>query len=150
MKYKNLCVHSKGALVVLATSILLTTTTIITGGLSTQFIESYSYIIFAAVGLHYLFYPLLCLLGEKWMRYKVILVGIILMFVGFLIILVTLVTTHFINLNSIVVVCICLVESVFTSLDMVYMKLILFNLLPINFSLQHLRSYVFLCIGVYT
>ena len=96
---------------VLATSILLTTTTIISGGLSTQFIESYSYIIFAAVGLYYLFYPLLGLLGEKWMRYKVILVGVMLTFVGFLIILVTLVTIYFINLNRIVVVCICLVVS---------------------------------------
>ena len=113
MKYKNVCVHSKGALVVLATSILLTTTTIISGGLSTQFIESYSYIIFAAVGLHYLFYPLLGLLGEKWMRYKVVLVGIILTFVGFIIILVTLVAIHFINLNKIVVVCICLFGSSF-------------------------------------
>ena len=113
MKYKNVCVHSKGALVVLATSILLTTTTIITGGLSTQFIENYSYVIFVAVGLHYLFYPLLGLVGEKWMRYKVILVGIILTFVGFLIILVTLLTIHFINLNKTVVVCISLVLSAF-------------------------------------
>ena len=111
MKYKNVCVHSKGALVVLATSILLTTTTIISGGLSTHFIESYTYIIFAAAGLYYLFYPLLGLLGEKWMRYKVILVGVMLTFVGFLIILVTLVTIYFINLNRIVVVCICLVVS---------------------------------------
>ena len=111
MKYKNVCVHSKGALVVLATSILLTTTTIISGGLSTHFIESYSYIIFAAAGLYYLFYPLLGLLGKKWMRYKVILVGVMLTFVGFLIILVTLVTIYFINLNRIVVVCICLVVS---------------------------------------
>ena len=98
---------------VLATSILLTTTTIISGGLSTQFIESYSYIILAAVGLHYLFYPLLGLLGEKWMRYKVILVGVMLTFVGFLIILVTLVAIHLINLNKIVVVCICLFGSSF-------------------------------------
>ena len=89
---------------------LLISTTII-GGLSTNFIDNYSYVIFATVGLHYLSYPLLCLLGEKWMRYKVILVGIILMFAGFLITMVTLMTTHFIPLNVIVAVSICLVTT---------------------------------------
>ena len=82
MNYKNVCVRSKGALVVLAMSMLLTTTII---GLSTNFTDNYSYAIFAAIGLHYLSYPLLGLLGEKWMRYKVLLVGIILLFVGFFI-----------------------------------------------------------------
>ena len=72
MKYKNLCVHSKRPLVVLATSILLSTTTLI-GDLLTKLIIAYYYVIFAAVGLHYLFYPLL---GKKWMRCKVLLVGI--------------------------------------------------------------------------
>ena len=83
MNYKNICISSKGALVVLATSILLSTTVILSGGLSTNFIDNYSYVIYAVVSLHYLSYPLLGLLGEKWMRYKVILVGIILIFVGF-------------------------------------------------------------------
>ena len=111
MNYKNVCVHSKGALVVLAISMLLTTTTIISGGLSTNFIDNYSYAIFAAIGLHYLSYPLLGLLGEKWVRYKVILVGIILMFVGFFIAIVTLITLNFLHLNGIAVVGICLVAS---------------------------------------
>ena len=110
MKYKNVCVHSKGALVVLATSILLSTTAII-GGLLTKLIENYSYITFAAIGLRYIFYPLLGLLGEKWMRYKVLLVGIILTFVGFFISMVILVALHFLHLNSIAVVGICLVLS---------------------------------------
>ena len=110
MKYKNVCVHSKGALVVLATSILLSTTAII-GGLLTKLIENYSYITFAAIGLHYIFYPLLGLLGEKWMRYKVLLVGIILTFVGFFISMAILVALYFLHLNSIAVVGICLVLS---------------------------------------
>ena len=108
MKYRNVCVRSKGALVVVATSMLLISTTIITGGLSTNFIDSYSYVIFAAIGFHYLSYPLLGLLGEKWMRYKVILVGIILMLGGFFIVVVTLVTLYFVHLSDIVVVSICL------------------------------------------
>ena len=108
MKYENLCVHSKGALVVLATSMLLISTTLMSGGLSTTFIDNYSFAIFAVVGLHYLSYPFLGLLGEKWMRYKVILVGIILMFVGFFIVVVTLVILNFTHLNGIAVVSICL------------------------------------------
>ena len=83
----------------------------LSGGLSTNFIDHYSYVIFAVVGLHYLFYPLLGLLGEKWMRYKVLLVGIILIFVGFFISIVTLVILYFVHLNSITVVGICIVVS---------------------------------------
>ena len=109
MNYKNVCVRSKGALVVLAMSMLQTTVTII--GLSANFIDYYSYGIFAAIGLHYLSYPLLGLLGEKWMRYKVILVGIILMFVGFFIGIVTLVTLYFLHLNVISAAGISLVVS---------------------------------------
>ena len=89
---------------VLATSILLSTTTILSGGLSTNFLDNYSYVIFAAIGFHYLFYPLLGLLGEKWMRYKVIFVGLILIFLGFIIIIVTLLTLYFLHLNRIAVV----------------------------------------------
>ena len=109
--YGNICVDSKGALVVVATSILLTITTIITGGLSTKFIVNYSYVLYAAIGLHYIFYPLLGLLGEKWMRYKVVLFGIILIFVGYFIAIATLVTLYFLHLNGIAVVGICLVLS---------------------------------------
>ena len=111
MNFKNVCVSSKGAVVVLATSILLSTTIILSGGLSTNFIDYYSYVIYAVVSLHYLSYPLFGLLGEKWMRYKVLLVGIILMFVGFFITVFALVTLYFVHLNSIAVVGICLVVS---------------------------------------
>ena len=110
MKYKNVCVHSKGALVALTTSILLSTTTIM-GGLLTKLIENFSYVIIAAVGLYYISYPLLGLLGEKWIRYKVLLIGIILLSVGFFISMATLVTLYFVHLNSIAVVGIRLVVS---------------------------------------
>ena len=92
MSFNNVCISSEGLLELLATSILLSTTTMLSGGLSTNFIDNYSYVIFAVVSLHYLSYPLLGLLGEKWMRYKVLLVGIILIFVGFFIVIGTLVT----------------------------------------------------------
>ena len=111
MMYDNVCVGSKGALVVIATSILLTITSVVTGGLSTKFIVNYSYVIYAAIGLHYLFYPLLGLLGEKWMRYKVLLVGIILLFVGFFISIATLVALYFVHLNGIAIFGISLVLS---------------------------------------
>ena len=123
MNYKNVCIRSKGALAVLATSMSLISTTIISGGLSTNFIDNYSYAIFAVIGLHYLSYPLLGLLGEKWMRYKVILVGIILMFAGFFIAMVTLVTLYSVHLNDIAVVSICLVATFPFFWDMVYLKL---------------------------
>ena len=109
MSYKNVCVSSKGALVILATSILLTTSNLILAGLSTTFVDNYSYVIFAGISFHFLFYPLLGLLGEKWMRYKILLVGIILLFVGFFIGIVTFVILYFVHLNSITVVGICLV-----------------------------------------
>ena len=109
MNYKNLCICSKGALVVMVTSMLLITTRILAGCLSTNFINSYSYAIFAVIGLHYLSYPLLGLLIEKWMRYKVILVGKILIFVGFFVVIVTLLTLYFVHLNEIPAVGICLV-----------------------------------------
>ena len=111
MNYKNVCVCSKGALVVLATSMLLTTSIIISGGFSTNFFDNYSYLIFAIVGLNYLSYPLLGLLGEKWMRYKVILVGIILIFIGFFIAMVILVTLYFVHINGIAVSGICSVAG---------------------------------------
>ena len=111
MSYKNVCISSKGALVVVATSILLTTTTLTSGGLSITFVDNYSYVIFAIISFHYLFYPLLGLLGEKWMRYKVLLVGIILIFICFFIGIVTLVILDFVHLNSIIVVGVCLVVS---------------------------------------
>ena len=82
---------------------LLIINTILSGGLSTYFIDHYSYVIFAAIGPDYLSYPLLGLLGEKWMRYKFITVGIIQIFVGFFIVMVSLVTLYFVHLNSITV-----------------------------------------------
>ena len=109
MNYKNVCVCSKGALVVLATSMLLTTTII--SGLSSYFVDNYSYAIFAVIGLHCLSYPLLSLLGEKWMRYRVILVGIMLILAGFFISMVTLVTLYFVHLSGILIVGICLVTA---------------------------------------
>ena len=111
MNYKNVCVRSKGALVVMTTSMLLITTRILSGGLSSNFIDNYLYVIFVVTELHYLSYPLLGLLGEKWMRYKVLLVGIILIFVGFFIGMVTLVILYFAHLNGVAVVGICLVLS---------------------------------------
>ena len=111
MNYKNVCISSKGVLVVMVTSILLTTSNLISGGLSTNFVDNYSYVLFAAISFSFLFYPLLGLLGEKWMRYKVILVGIILMLVGFAIAIVTFVILNFVHLNKIAVVGICLVVS---------------------------------------
>ena len=121
MNYKNACISSKGALVVLAASIILSTIIIISGGLSIYLIDHYSYVLFAVVGLHYLFYPFLGLLGEKWVRYKVLLVGI---FVGFFINIVTLVTLYFVQLNRITVVGICTVLSFPYFLDRVYLKLL--------------------------
>ena len=97
---KYVCVQSKGAQLVLVISILLVNITIISGGLSTHFIDRYSFLIFAAVGLYYLFYPILGLLGEKWMRYKVMIIGIVLICVGFVIITVSFVGLYFLQLNS--------------------------------------------------
>ena len=96
---------------VLATGILLTTGNLISGGLSTTFVDNYSYTIFAVVSFSYFFYPLLGLLGEKWMRYKVLLIGIILIFVGFLIAIVAFVILQFVHLHRVAVVGICLVLS---------------------------------------
>ena len=101
---KYVCVQSKGALLVLVVSILLGNIIIISGGLSTHFIDRYSFLIFAAVGLYYLFYPMLGLLGEKWMRYKVMVIGIVLICVGFVIITVSFVGLYFLQLNSITAV----------------------------------------------
>ena len=101
---KNVCVQSKGALLVLVIGILLANITIISGALSTHFIDRYSFLIFAAIGLYYLFYPILGLLGEKWMRYKVMIIGIVLICVGFVIITVSLVGLYFLQLNSITAV----------------------------------------------
>ena len=87
----------------LVISILLANITNISGALSTHFIERYSFLIFAAIGLYYLFYPFLGLLGEKWMRYKIMIIGIVLICVGFAIIIVCSVCLYFMQLNSITV-----------------------------------------------
>ena len=96
--------NQKEALLVLVISILLANITIVSGALSTHFIDRYSFLIFAGVGLFYLFYPFLGLLGEKWMRYKVMIIGIVLICVGFVIITVCSVGQYFLQLNSITTV----------------------------------------------
>ena len=101
---KNVCARSKGALLVDVISILLANIVIISGGLSTHFTDKYSFLIFAAIGTYYLFYPILGLLGEKWMRYKVMIIGMVLICVGFVIITVSLVVLYYIQLDSISVV----------------------------------------------
>ena len=103
-RYKNVCVQPKGALVVLVISILQTNITIISGALSTHFVDKYTFLIFAAIGLYYIFYPILGLLGEKWMRYKVLLIGMVLICVGFVIITVSLVGLYLLHLDSITAV----------------------------------------------
>ena len=110
-RYKYVCLQSKGALLVLVISILLANIIIISGGLSTHFIDKYSFLIFAAVGLYYLFYPILGLLGEKWMRYKVMIIGIVLICVGFVIITVCSVGLYFIQLNSITAVTLSIIVT---------------------------------------
>ena len=101
---KCVCIQSKGALLVLVISILLANIVIISGALSTYFTDKHSCLIFAAVGLYYLFYPILGLLGEKWMRYKVMIIGIALTCVGFVIITVCSVGLYFIQFDSITAV----------------------------------------------
>ena len=108
---KNVCVQSKGAILVLVISILLANITIITGALSTHFIDKYSFLIFAAIGLYYLFYPILGLLGEKWMRYKVLIIGMVLICVGFVIITVCSVGLYFIQLDSITAVTLSIIVT---------------------------------------
>ena len=146
MKYRNVCVHSKGALLVLATSMLLISTTIMSGGLSTNFINNYSYAIFAVIALQYISYPLLGLLSEKWVRYKVILVGIILMFAGFFVAIVTLATLHFIHLNDITEATICLVATFpyFLGYGILQANVIQFGTDQLQFaSSQELSSFVY-------
>ena len=111
----------------------------ISGGLFTNLIDNYSYAIFAVIGFFYLSYPLLGLLGEKWMTYKVTLAQIILMFVGFFIAMVILVTLHFMHLNGIAVVSITLATfPYFLGYGIFEANVIQFVL--INFSLHHLKS----------
>ena len=118
-RFKYVCVQSKGALLVLVISVLLTNIVIISGGLSTRFVDKYSFLIFAAIGLYFLFYPMLGLLGEKWMRYKVIIIGIVLICVGFVIITASFVGLYFLQLNSITVVILLTTLACPLFLDMV-------------------------------
>ena len=115
---KYVCIRSKGVSLVLVISILLANITILSGALSTHFIDRYSFLIFAAIGLFYLFYPFLGLLGEKWMRYKVMIIGIVLICVGFVIITVCSVGLYFIQLNTITVWPYQKLEFVLSFLDM--------------------------------
>ena len=89
-KYQFSCVRNKGIFIVLIWSLLQTSVTVISGGLSNVFVTQFSYIIFGVIGLYYLFYPLFGLLGEKWVRYKVMMAGSILLCIGFIIVLISL------------------------------------------------------------
>ena len=88
---KNACVQSKRAVLVLVINILLASITILSGALSTRFTDKYSFLKIAAIGVYYLFYPILGLVGEKWMRYKVMINGMELICVAFVIITISLV-----------------------------------------------------------
>ena len=110
-KYRYSCVRSKGVLIVLIWGLLMTTVFVITGALSNVFISDFSYIIFAVIGLYYLFYPLLGLLGEKWMRYKVMMVGTIMICAGFIISLITLFFVYMKSVHTTQAVIIALVIS---------------------------------------
>ena len=50
--------------------------------------------IFAVIGLYYLFYPLFGLLGEKWVRYKVMMAGSIMLCVGFVMVLISMIIMY--------------------------------------------------------
>ena len=99
-KYQFSCVRNKGIFVVLIWSLLQTSVIVIIGGLSNVFITQFSYIIFAVIGLYYLFYPLFGLLGEKWVRYKVMMTGSILLCVGFIMVLISLIIVYLFDIHG--------------------------------------------------
>ena len=110
-KYRFSCVRNKGILVVLIWGLLQTTVTDISGGLSNVFIPDLSYEIFAVIGLYYLFYPLFGLLGEKWVRYKVMMVGSIMLCVGFIIVVISLIIVYLNDIQGTTSVIIALVVT---------------------------------------
>ena len=110
-KYQFSCARNKGILVVLIWGLLQTTVTDISGGLSNVFIPYLSYEIFAVIGLYYLFYPLFGLLGEKWVRYKVMMVGSIMLCVGFIIVLISLIIVYLNDIQGTTSVIIVLVGT---------------------------------------
>ena len=110
-KYRYSCIRSKGVLIVLLWGLLMTTVIVITGALSNVFISDFSYIIFAVIGLYYLFYPLLGLLGEKWMRYRVMIIGSIIICFGFITVLISLLFVYMKSVQSTQAVIIALVVS---------------------------------------
>ena len=99
-KYQFSCVRNKSILVVLIWGLLQTTVTDISGGLSNVFVKDFSYEIFAVIGLYYLFYPLLGLLGEKWVRYKVMMAGSIMLCVGFVMVLISMIIMYLIDIHG--------------------------------------------------
>ena len=111
-KYRFSCVPKKGIFIVLIWSLLLTSITVISGGLSNVFVTQFSYIIFAVIGLYYLFYPLFGLLGEKWVRYKVMMAGSILLCIGFIIVLISLIIVYLFDIHGFKAVFIALVGTI--------------------------------------
>ena len=151
-RYKYVCLQSKGALLVLVISILLANINTISGALSTHFIDKYSFLIFAAIGLYYPFYPILGLLGEKWMRYKVLIIGMVLICVGFVIITVSLVGLYFIQLDSIsvVTVSITLTCPFFLGYGLLQANVIQFGTDQLQFSpSEELSSFIYCFLYMY-
>ena len=149
---KYVCIQSKGALLVLVISILLANITIISGGLSTHFIDKYSFLIFAAIGLYYPFYPMLGLLGEKWMRYKVMIIGIVLICVGFVITTVCSVALYFIKLNNITAVTLAITVTCpfFLGYGMLRANVIQFGTDQLQFSpSEELSSFIYWFLYMY-
>ena len=107
-KYQFACVRNKSILVVLIWGLLQTIVTDISGGLSNMYVKDFFYITFAVIGLYYLFYPLLGLLGEKWVRYKVMMAGSILLCVGFIIVLIGIIIVYLFDIHGIEAVFIAL------------------------------------------
>ena len=99
-KYQFSCVRNKGIFVVLIWSLLQTTVIDISGGISNVFVKDFSYEIFAVIGLYYLFYPVFGLLGEKWVRYKVMMAGSILICVGFIMVLIGIIIVYLFDIHG--------------------------------------------------
>ena len=122
-KYRFSCVPKKGIFVVLIWGLLQTSITVISGGLSNVFVTQFSYKIFAVIGLYYLFYPLFGLLGEKWVRYEVMMAGSILLCIGFIIVLISLTIVYLNDIHGTKSVVIVLVGTFPSLLDKAYLNL---------------------------
>ena len=149
-KYQFSCVRNKGIVVVLIWGLLQTLVIIITGGLSLVFIPELSYVIFAVIGLYYLFYPLFGLLGEKWVRYKVMMVGSIMLCIGFITTLISIIVMYLNDIHGIKAVIIALVVTFpfFLGQGIFDANMIQFGTDQLQFSSSHEFSsfvYWFLC-----